>query len=272
MTAARAPTAAGPEPTLLEPLTGEAGGPSRRILLVSQPAEAPEPWVRFLEAHGFEIVPVSDPADALASRPEAALIVVQLADPGHEGLAVCQSLAEGSEAPILALGESCDLLDRVAAIEFGADDYLGRGSHPLEILAKVRALVRRAERYHRAQVEGVGVSYRFAGLWFHPATRRLLGPRGEVVKINRSEGALLTAFLEHPGEALSRARVMEMMHVEAGLASRTVDVRVGRLRRKLRRSGEGVEVIRTIYGAGYALCTTPVVAAEPLAAEARPPH
>jgi DNA-binding response OmpR family regulator len=173
---------------------------------------------------------------------------------GRDGLAFCRELAARTRAPILIFSAADDPLDRVAGLEFGADDYLGKSAHPLELIARIRALLRRGAR-EAAPDASAPSAYAFQGLRFEPRARALVGAGGQRVWLTTSEAGLLQVFLAAPGEMLSRNQLQaRLFGSDAHLSDRAIDVRVVRLRRALDQAGAaGADLIRTCRGGGYLL-------------------
>lgn len=222
--------------------------PAARILWIDPDAASIEPSVQALRRHGYEVVlagRVEEAAEALAEAPD--LILMEVALDHDDGLAACSRLAATSAAPILVFSAKTDALDRVAGLEFGADDYLAKDAHHLELLARVRALLRRARRLARPAAPP-------AAAWtFHTDTGLLFGPRGVSLRLTRSSAALLEVLLQHPNQRLSRGDLRLKMHGHEGVTDRSVDTRVARLRRELNGCEGAGDLVKTLRGGGYLL-------------------
>jgi len=195
-------------------------------------------------------------ADAL-KRETIDLLVLDLRLPGEDGMQIARRLREDSQLPIIMLTGRKDEADRVMGLELGADDYLTKPFSPRELLARIRALLRRA----RAQ-ETVADSlqkiraYRFAGFELNVRLRRLKGPEGQTIALTNSEFNLLAAFLASPQRVLSRDQLLGLSRLHNDeVYDRSVDVQVGRLRKKVQPTDDSPEIIRTERGAGYMLTT-----------------
>ena len=186
------------------------------------------------------------------------LLVLDLRMPGEDGMQIARRLREDSQLPIVMLTGRKDEADRVMGLELGADDYLTKPFSPRELLARIRALLRRA-RAQQTVADGLQKirAYRFAGFELNVRLRRLKGPDGEAIALTNSEFNLLAAFLAAPQRVLSRDQLLGLSRLHNDeVYDRSVDVQVGRLRRKIR-PAEGVpELIRTERGAGYVLAAT----------------
>jgi len=190
-------------------------------------------------------------AEVLA-REVVDLIVLDLKLPGEDGMQIARTLRAESDIPIIMLTGRKEEADRVMALELGADDYLTKPFSPRELLARIRALLRRA-RGHETIAEGLQKirAYRFAGWELNVRLRKLQSPEGEKVSITNSEFNLLVAFLAAPKRILSREQLLDLSRLHNDeVYDRAIDVQVGRLRRKIER-GQTEDLIRTERGAGY---------------------
>jgi two-component system, OmpR family, response regulator MprA len=219
------------------------------ILVVDDEPAVREALRRALELEGYEVELAADGAEALerlgngASEPEALLLDVLM--PNVDGIEVCRRLrAEGRSLPILMLTARAEVADRVSGLDAGADDYVVKPFALEELLARLRALLRRA---------GEGDEMlRFSDLALDPATREVF--RGErAVELTRTEFSLLELFLRNPRQVLTRSLIFERVWgYDFGPASNSLDVYVGYLRRKTEAGGEA-RLIHTVRGVGYAL-------------------
>lgn len=191
---------------------------------------------------------------ALASQP-VDLMVLDLRLPGEDGLQLAQRVRARSALPIIILTGRRDEADRVMGLELGADDYLTKPFSPRELLARIRALLRRV-RAHETPAEALAHvrAYRFAGWDLNVRRRRLTSPAGETVALSNGEFNLLVAFLAMPQCVLDRGQLLDRTRVNnAEVFDRSIDVQVGRLRRKLEGEAPVADepLIRTERGAGY---------------------
>lgn len=245
--------------TRTPPAWGQASGAQgdpRLLLIDSDEAESGRTAARLAD-HGLAVVtaPTAEAADAQLAEASFDLIVLEPRLPGRDGLTFCRELAERTRAPILIFSAADDPLDRVAGLEFGADDYLGKAAHPLELIARVRALLRRGLRETHPPEALAPPGYEFHGLRFEPRSRALAGPAGQRVWLTTAEAGLLQVFLAAPGEVLSRKEVQaRLFGSDVHLSDRAIDVRVVRLRRALDRAGaSGADLVRTCRRGGYLL-------------------
>lgn len=184
----------------------------------------------------------------LVERPDA--IILDWMMPGEDGLSICRRL-QPRAIPILMLSAMGSTPDRVIGLEMGADDYLAKPFDPRELLARVRALLRRQDKLTlnlQATAE-----LRFDGWRLLPEQRRLLAPSGDEVALSRGEFALLQALAERPGRVLGREQLMQLLHGDdSDSVDRAIDLAVSRLRRRLGQAHAGAEaLVQTLRGEGY---------------------
>jgi two-component system, OmpR family, response regulator len=193
-----------------------------------------------------------DIADVMA-REVIDLLVLDWRLPGEDGLAIARRLRAESKVPIIMLTGRKDEADRVMGLELAADDYLTKPFSPRELLARIRALLRRTrERQTVADVVQKIRAYRFAGFELNVRLRRLTAPGGVNVPLTNSEFNLLAAFLAAPQRVLSRDQLLSLSRLHNDeVYDRSIDVQVGRLRRKIQPDQAAAEIIRTERGAGY---------------------
>jgi two-component system OmpR family response regulator len=181
------------------------------------------------------------------------LLILDLKLPGEDGMQIARNLRAESDVPIIILTGRKDEADRVMGLELGADDYLTKPFSPRELLARIRALLRRT-RAHETITNGLSRirGYRFAGWELNVRLRRLKSPQGETIPTTNSEFNLLVAFLAAPQRVLSREQLLELSRLhDDEVYDRSVDVQVGRLRKKIEAKGARTQLIRTERGAGY---------------------
>ena len=183
-------------------------------------------------------------------RPD--LIILDLMMPGEDGLSVCRKLQGLGDTPVLIASARGEPMDRVIGLEVGADDYIGKPFEPRELVARVRALLRRRERSQRA---GPGAEVRhmaFAGWSLDLAARALETDNGIAVELTAGEFDLLAAFVRRPHQVLSRDDIMDVLKGrQADVFDRSIDIQVSRLRRKLNDDPRQPVLIRTVRNAGY---------------------
>jgi len=192
-------------------------------------------------------------ADVMA-RETIDLVVLDLRLPNEDGMQLARKLREDSSGlPIIMLTGRKDEADRVMGLELGADDYLTKPFSPRELLARIRALLRRS-RAQQTVADGLQKirAYRFAGWELNVRLRRLTSPRAEAVVLTNTEFNLLAAFLAAPQRVLSRDQLLGLSRLHNDeVYDRSIDTQVGRLRKKIAVPDENAELIRTECGAGY---------------------
>ncbi|THD75309.1 MAG: response regulator [Phenylobacterium sp.] len=223
-----------------------------RILMVDDDPGIRDVVSDFLGRHGYRVSTAADAREmeqALEGGP-VDLIVLDIMLPGEDGLAVCRRLASGDAGPpIIMLSAMGEDTDRIVGLELGADDYLAKPCNPRELLARIRAVLRRSDT--RAGTSGVGASCEFAGWALDLVRRELRSPQGVVVNLSSGEFSLLRVFVERPQRVLTRDQLLELARgPDSDAFDRAIDVQISRLRRKLD-DGGGQDLIRTIRNEGY---------------------
>jgi two-component system OmpR family response regulator len=229
---------------------------STRILLVDDDRELRDLVSRLLERHGYHVTAAKDSREMTAAlgRGKVDLLILDVMLPGKDGLQICREIREESHVPILMLTAMGEEADRVIGLEMGADDYLAKPFSPRELLARVRALLRRAD-YMKAsaapQRNGSRV-LRFAGWKLDLGRRRLEAPDGLLVGLTSGEFEMLVAFVEHPQRVLSRDQLLDLTRGrDSSPFDRSIDVQVSRLRRKIEADPKAPSMIVTVRGDGY---------------------
>ncbi|MFW2828917.1 response regulator transcription factor [Sphingomonas sp. ID0503] len=207
---------------------------------------------RALQADGFDVHPAGSAPEMWRVFESTAvdLVVLDVMLPGTSGIDLCRQIRQRSDVPIIFVSARNSETDRVVGLELGADDYLPKPFGARELVARVRAVLRRGgmERRHGASGEGKA---RFNDWTADFPRREVRSPTGAVVDLTGAEFDLLSSFLHHPQRVISRDRLMELARTRLGDSSdRSVDVLVSRLRRKLSTDGEQAPIV-TVRGAGY---------------------
>jgi two-component system, OmpR family, response regulator len=236
----------------------EQDAPADRIIIVDDDAGIRNAIRDYLEEYGYavETAASAKELDGLLGRGPADLIVLDVMMPGEDGLGVCRRLSVEPGPAIVMLSALGEDADRIIGLELGADDYLPKPCNPRELLARIRAVLRR-----RRESRGhAGLECTFAGWRLDLVRRELHSPDGLLVNLTAGEFMLLRALLEHPQRILTRDELLDVARgpdVEA--FDRAIDVQVSRLRRKLDDGAAGQNgLIRTIRNEGYML-DAPVV-------------
>jgi len=197
-------------------------------------------------ASGKELVDVM-------ARETVDLVVLDVRLPGEDGMQIARKLRDASAIPILMLTGRAEEADRVMGLELGADDYLTKPFSPRELLARIRALLRRA-RAQATVADAIAAvrAYRFGGWELNIGLRKLKNPKGEAVELTNGEFRVLTAFLSAPQRVLTRDQLLELSRVHSGeVYDRAIDLQILRLRRKIEVDPAHPQFITTERGAGY---------------------
>ena len=208
---------------------------------------------RFLIQHGLQVTQASNGPEllaALAARP-VDLIVLDVMMPGEDGLSLCRRLRAGSETPVILLTAMQGDADRVVGLELGADDYVVKPFNPRELLARIKAVLRRTAA-PQVPVRGARAAYRFEGWVLDASRRRLVSPAGVLVDLTSGEFDLLLVFAEHPQRVLSRDVLLDLARGRGSPAvNRSIDIQISRLRRKLEADPHTPALIKTVRNEGY---------------------
>jgi DNA-binding response OmpR family regulator len=232
------------------------------ILVAEDQADIRDLIALNLRHAGYDVTPVADGRAALASQSDHSsdLLILDLMMPGLDGLEVCKALrAKGRAMPILMLTAKSTELDRVLGLELGADDYLTKPFSMAELLARVKALLRRADlmRQAQSQTPGAGSALRNGEIEIG-VSRREVRVRGQAVELTALEFDLLLYFAQHPGHVFSRAQLLDAVwgYSHEGY-EHTVTTHINRLRSKLETDPMRPTIILTVRGAGYKMRDAP---------------
>jgi DNA-binding response OmpR family regulator len=209
----------------------------------------------YLGDYDFKVTAVTGEREmqAVLKREAVDLVLLDLRLAGEDGMQIARNLRDQSKLPIIILTGRMEEADRIMGLELGADDYLTKPFSPRELLARIRALLRRA-RMHETVAEATAHirAYRFAGWELNLRLRRLLAPDGQNVALRNGEFNLLLGFLATPQRVLAREQLLELSRLHnAEVYDRSIDVLVGRLRRKIESDPKKPALIVTERGAGY---------------------
>src|SRR3979409_1538896 len=225
------------------------------VVVVDDDASFRQMVVRYLEDHNMPTKPASNRTELNRYFSEGipSLIILDLRLGQEDGLDLLREIRSHSDVPvIITTGHRPDEIDRIVGLELGADDYIVKPFSLRELLARVRAVVRRQElgRVARAHDPERG-GYRFDGWQLDRRGRRLLDPNAAPIALSKGEYALLLAFLEAPQRPLSREHLLQATRIHEDIFDRSIDVQVLRLRRKLETDSSAPRVIQTLRGVGY---------------------
>jgi two-component system OmpR family response regulator len=207
----------------------------------------------FLSWHGYAVDTAADgkAVERALARRKPDLIVLDVMLPGEDGLSICRRLARPDGPAIIMLSAVGEETDRIVGLELGADDYLAKPCNPRELLARVRAVLRRKTETRGAE-EPLEAACEFAGWRLDLVRHELRSPQNVIVNLSSGEFSLLRAFVERPQRVLTRDQLLEFARGPRSEAfDRAIDVQISRLRRKLEGGGDGQELIRTVRNEGY---------------------
>lgn len=229
--------------------------PDAHIVICDDDAPLRSLLSSFLSGHGYAVVSVADGRELarhLRSGATTDLIILDIMLPGQSGIEICRDLRLASNVPIMMLTARGDETDRIVGLEIGADDYMSKPFSPNELLARIKALLRRARMATAGTRPDQRRSFSFEGWSLDVLKRELRNPKGVIIDLSAGEFDLLVAFLESPQRILSREQLLDAArHREPTAFDRSIDVQVSRLRRKLEVSDDGDGFIKTVRGAGY---------------------
>jgi two-component system OmpR family response regulator len=227
--------------------------PSAHVLVVEDDGDTRLLLTRFLAENGLRATGVRDGREMwdVLERVPVDLVLLDIMLPGTTGLDLCRALREKSNVAIIMVTARGAETDRVLGLEFGADDYVAKPFSRPELLARIRAVLRRGSAPRSATEPGRRY-LEFEGWRLDTARRELSAPGGGTVDLSGAEYDVLLAFLEHPQRVLTRDQILELSRNRAGDPfDRSVDVLVSRLRRKIEPENASRPLIKTVRGAGY---------------------
>jgi two-component system, OmpR family, response regulator len=241
--------------------------PALHIAVVDDEPDITLLLANYLQAQGYRVTPLHNGASLMALMPQdpPALVLLDLGLPGEDGFSIARQLREHWRCGLVIVTGRGDAVDKVVGLEVGADDYVTKPFDLRELLARIKAVLRRLSPAEASPPVPAPLSpqpviaspaprvrLRFEGWEIDTAARRLSNPQGQDVPLTGGEFDLLCAFAQHPGRVLSRDFLLgQTRNREAGPFDRTIDVQVGRLRRKMEADPEDPRLIRSVRGAGY---------------------
>lgn len=233
---------------------------SLHILVVDDDREIRTLLDRFLTKHGYRVSTAEDGRAMRKILADAAidLIVLDLMMPGEDGLTLCRELRADSEIPVIMLTAMGEETDRIIGLEMGADDYIAKPFNPRELVARIKAVMRRAGDGgpRQAPVESGYTHYLFAGWRLDVGRHELTSPDQLVVLLSGGEFDLLLALVERPQRVLNRDQLLDLARGRSAVPfDRSVDVQISRLRKKIEPDPKNPEIIKTVRGGGYMLAS-----------------
>ena len=224
--------------------------PTAHILVVDDDAEIRKLLSSFLRDNGYRVSTAADGKQLVKTVADGGvdLVVLDVMLPGRSGFDLCRDLRGSAQVSIIMLTAKGSETDRIVGLELGADDYLAKPFNPRELLARIKAVLRRTKTSVQENVRYL----RFEGFVIDMQRRELRSPGGALIDLSAGEYDLLLTLAETPQRVLSRDQLLDLTRGRSSSGfDRTIDVQVSRLRRKLAASDDGEAVIKTVRGAGY---------------------
>lgn len=234
-----------------------------RVLLVEDDAEIGELISNYLRTNDMEVVvaPNGREMDAALAAGRFDLMLLDLSLPGEDGLSICMRVRGARATPIIMVTAKSEDADKIVGLEMGADDYVVKPFNPRELLARIRAVLRRVQAQNRIDGPAPRQTYAFAGWRLDLLSREVVSPTGAKVAMTGAEFDLLHAFCENPERVLTRDQLIHLTHgPTTGPFERSVDVLVSRLRQKIERDPKNPAILLTVRSEGY-LFSAPVTRA-----------
>lgn len=230
---------------------------TRHIFVVDDDDEIRSLLKTYLEKHQFHVETAESGEaflESFSQHPTADLVVLDIMLPGQDGFTVCRTLRSHSQVPVIMLTANSDEMDRIVGLEMGADDYLAKPFNPRELLARVKAILRRTEHVEQIEKPASQKVYRFAQFTLDTVSRELTDASGETCSLSGADYNLLMLFLTHPGQVLSREKIADTTRGrDSAPLDRFIDVHVSRLRQRLGEDARHPQLIKTVRGEGYVL-------------------
>lgn len=223
-----------------------------RVLVVDSDPEIREMLARFLSGHGLSVVQTRSGEEFLhvLERDLCDIVVLDIMLPGEDGISLCRKVRAASTIPIILLSAASEETDRIVGLEVGADDYLAKPFNPRELLARIRAILRRMAL--AADPASHPSCYRFEGWTMDMRRRTLSDPVGTWIELTSHEFDLLAVFVQRPQTVLSRDQLLDLAHGRfSSQVDRSIDVQISRLRRKIEANAQSPRIIRTMRNEGY---------------------
>jgi len=226
-----------------------------RIAVVEDDPEISRMMISYMTENGFEVAAARSGRDldrVMSSGGKIDCVILDVGLPGEDGLSICRRLRGKSSVPIIMVtGRGTDT-DRIVGLELGADDYLPKPFNPRELLARVRAVMRRSGAQAEQAATEMPQTLMFEGWRLDMARRQLSGPDGTPRSLTSGEFNILSIFCQHPRKVLSRDDLLDLLHGRAAAVfDRSIDVQISRLRRKIETNLKDPTFIKTVRYGGY---------------------
>jgi two-component system, OmpR family, response regulator len=227
---------------------------AQHIAVTEDDPEISRMMVKCLTDHGYLVSPARSgrDLDRILADARIDLAILDVGLPGEDGLSICRRLRSKMSLPIIMVTARGSETDRIVGLELGADDYLPKPFNPRELVARVRAVLRRATPAQSTPPERGPMMYSFEGWTMDMARREVRNPSGEVKALTSAEFNILAIFCRHPREVLSRDNLLDLLHGRsAAVFDRAIDVQISRLRRKIEPNIKDPSYIKTVRYGGY---------------------
>lgn len=227
---------------------------TKQILVVDDDQVIRELLSEYLTKAGFSVIAAEDGIEMAkqlqSNQPD--MIILDIMMPGDDGFVLCQRVRQTSNVPIIMLTANSDEVDRVLGLEIGADDYMAKPFSPRELLARIKALLRRSG-FIKQEIKAVKPRFiKFADWKLDTLQHSLLNNVGQPLSLTGADYQLLMLFLENPNQAISRDQICQALHGRDAFANeRGIDVHLSRLRQSLGDDAKQPQIIKTVRGAGY---------------------
>lgn len=230
---------------------------AKHIMVVDDDRQITEFLARFLSKQGYQVATAGSATQMglLMEHREFDLLILDVGLPDIDGFQVTRELRKTSTMPIILLTVRDEVYDKIIGLEIGADDYVAKPFEPRELLARMRAVLRRTDGAASTHVSNGKIrQVSFSGFSLDTGTRKVSSPQGEDVPLTFSGYTLLAALVQRAGEVVARDQLMDLLYSGSiHVADRAIDAHIARVRRKLGHAGAEGEVIKTVHGQGYCL-------------------
>jgi two-component system OmpR family response regulator len=226
------------------------------ILLVDDEASLREPLADYLIKQGYKVQQASDAsiARSLLNAYDFDIILLDIMMPGEDGLSLCRFVTDKTDIPVIFISARTEETERIIGLELGADDYISKPFSPRELVARIKVILRRAEKGGPRPTGTSGGVYQFSGWTLKCDKRSLVDADGVTISLSTGEYQMLLALVSRAGKVLNRDQLLEITQGrEAHAFDRAVDNQISRLRRKIEADPKNPEIIKTVWGGGYVL-------------------
>jgi two-component system OmpR family response regulator len=224
------------------------------ILLVDDEASLREPLAEYLIKQGYKIQQAADAsvARSLLNAYDFDIILLDIMMPGEDGLSLCRYVTDKTDIPVIFISAKTEETERIIGLELGADDYITKPFSPRELVARIKVILRRAEKGGARNNGATGGAYQFSGWTLQCDKRSLIDTEGVNVSLSTGEYQMLLALVSRAGQILNRDQLLDITQGrEAHAFDRAVDNQISRLRRKIETDPKNPEIIKTVWGGGY---------------------